>query len=401
LRSASLIVTAGQTGELATPMPVSIEPPDRTSHGWMVDVDVRDWSTFRHPLLAPRVLPGGFQSTFDQRIGRGGPAYFGLGGFIQAGLGIENALSRRHLAPAAVLDTLGGVLASEGWRTARSDKGAYTNRTTQLFGGVEKAVSALRRPEVRALLDAYLADAHAEQAHGWFLKDSRRWYLSLEEAAAVVDGDPGDVFNELSELGVLTRGHALKCVECRATSFYLLSERQRFTCRRCRREQEATRSSWLKGPEPQFRYELHESIFQFLTHDCDLPLLASFDYFATELAGDDQRPLDLGFEIDVFSPDGTKSEHDVVAVWGSDLWLGEATTKAWLEESAEEDLGRIERLKLVADLLAARGVLFASTDRFREKTRGRINWTFRAWPTSEVIFREQIQRRPVSDGQRP
>ncbi len=400
-RNASLLVVDGQTDELPTPMPVSIEPSDRTSNGWMVDVDVRDWSTFRHPWLAPGVLPGGFESTFDQRIGRGGASYFGLAGFIQSGLGIENALSRRRLAPTNVLDALQRVLARDGWSVALSDKGAYTNRTSQLFGGVEKAVDALRNPAVRALLDAYLVGANEASAGGCFLKDTRRRYLSLSEAAAVVaaaapagaEADAGQIVNQLNDLGVLSRGHALKCVECRATSFYVLTERQTFTCRRCRREQRATISSWLVGDEPAFRYELHESVFQFLSHHCDLPLLAAFTYFAIELAADDQRALDLGFEIEVFSPDGEKSEHDVVAVWGSDLWLGEATMKDALEESGDRDLARIERLKSVADLLAVRGVLFASAAEFRASTRGRIAWTFSAWPRSEVVVREQIQLR--------
>lgn len=402
-RNASLLVVDGETDELPTPMPVSIEPSDRTTNGWMVDVEVRDWSTFRHPWLAPSVLPGGFGSTFDQRIGRGGASYFGLAGFIQSGLGIENALSRRRLAPANVIDTLGRVLARDGWSVALSDKGAYTNGTSQLFGGVEKTVESLRDPGVRALLDAYLVDAKEASAAGWFLKDTRRRYLSLDEAAAIVAAAvpaaqgqrkaAGEVVDELNDLGVLSRGHALKCDDCRATSFYVLTERQRFTCRRCRREQRANSSSWLVGFEPPFRYELHESVFQFLTHHCDLPLLAAFTYFAIELGSDDQRALDLGFEIEVFSPDGERSEHDVVAVWGNELWLGEATMKGALEESGERDLARIERLKAVADLLSARGVLFASAREFRESTRGRISWTFSAWPRSEVVLRERVQLR--------
>ena len=78
-------------------------------------------------------------------------------------------------------------------------------------------------------------------------------------------------------------------------------------------------------PEPAFRYALNEVLFQFLTHNGDVPLLAACDHFVVGRARE-QRSFDIAFEVEVVSPSGDKSEHDIVATWGSELWLGEATT---------------------------------------------------------------------------
>jgi hypothetical protein len=391
IRTTALLRSAGTTEELPTPAPTSISPDDLLSSGWVVDVDVRDWCTFRHPHLGAKVLPGAFASSHDQRVSAGGACYFGLAAFVQTGLGLENALSRRQLAPLPVLDALSEALSAEGWTVTLSDKGAYTQRSAQLLGGVERLVGALRSDTTRALLDTYLSD-HRSSVPGCFLTDTRRRYLSLEEAAEVLGDAAEKVVNDLYDLGALNRGHVLKCEQCRATSFYSLTEHQRFVCRRCRHEQRATRKSWLNEPEPVFRYELAEVIYQLLDNDGDVPLLAAYDYFVSMLGARDRRPLDFGFEIEVVSPDGAQSEHDIVAVWGSDLWLGEATKKPNLGPG---EVGRLRRLNEVAGLVAARGVLFATTGEFSVRTRERVSSVFAAWPQPEVAFVERLPITPA------
>jgi hypothetical protein len=393
IRTTPLLRSAGTTEELPTPIPAAFAPDDLVSSGWVVDVDVRDWSTFRHPLLGARVLPGSFASPHDQRVSAGGPSYFGLAAFVQTGLGLENALSRRQLAPMPVLDALSEALSGEGWSIRLSDKGAYAQRSAQLLGGVEELAQALRDQQVRLLLDAYMSDRRSN-APGLFLTDTRRRYLSLEEAAALLGDSAEDVVNRLYASGALTRGHALKCEQCRATSFYSLTEHQRFTCRRCRHEQRATRASWLGDPEPIFRYELAEVIYQLLDNDGDIALLAAYDYFVSMLGARDRRPLDLGFEIEVISSDGMKSEHDIVAVWGSDLWLGEATKN---EDLGSQEVARLRRLKDLAELLAARGVLFATTGEFSTRTRERVNSVFGSWPQPEVAIVERLVVAPTRE----
>jgi hypothetical protein len=386
VRTVSLLRSAGTTEELPTPTPAGVSPEDLIAGGWLVDVDVREWSTFRHAALGSSILLGGFSSSYDQRIGAGGACFFGLSGFIQTGLGLANALARHQLAPLPVLGAVSDALALEGWSVTLSDKGAFAQRSAQLFGGVEQLVQSLRDEGTRMLLDTYMADKRAG-VPGCFLSDTRRRYLSLKEACDAIAAPADDIVNNLYDRGALIRGHVLKCEQCRATSFYSLTEAQQFICCRCRHDQRATRASWLGEPEPVFRYELAEVVYQLLTHDGSLPLLAAYDYFVATLGPTDRRALDLGFEIEVVSPDGKKSEHDIVAVWGSDLWLGEATNAANLGSG---EVARIRRLRNVAELLAARGVLFATTGEFGTRTRERVNSVFSSWPRPEVVFLERL-----------
>ena len=182
---------------------------------------------------------------------------------------------------------------------------------------------------------------------------------------------------DLSGRGALLRGHILKREHCRGTSFYVLNEQQEFSCLRCRTTQRATRVSWLGAPEPQFHYALSEVFFQFLSHRGEIPLLAAFGHFVTG-RGREREAFDIAFELQLVSPDGGKSEHDIFVTWGTELWLGEATVDDKLGRSRAEEQERLRRLKKVTDVLSAGGVLFVTAaQEFRAATRQRIEQTFR------------------------
>jgi hypothetical protein len=258
-----------------------------------------------------------------------------------------------------------------------------------LFGGFEALASALRSQPTRTLLDAYLTDSRRNDP-GIFLSDTGRRYLSLREAAPLIEGaDVPSLVADLYDHAVLVRGHVLKCEYCRATSFYSLDEEQRFTCVRCRTDQRATRFSWLSEPEPEFRYALNEVLFQFLRNNGQLPLLAANDHFGSGRNGRERAPFDIAFEVELTSPDGQRREHDILATWGTELWIGEATVGDRLEDGNADELGRLNRLAETAHSLSARGVLLVTTrDRFSERTRGNVGTVFTdpLWP--EVIYVE-------------
>jgi hypothetical protein len=62
-----------------------------------------------------------------------------------------------------------------------------------------------------------------------------------------------------------------------------------------------------------------------------------------------------------------------------------------LEDPGE--VGRLRRLKQVADLVAARGVLFATSGQFSVRTRERVSSVFTGWPQPEVAF---VERLPIT-----
>ncbi len=355
-RRVALLRHEGETQELQTPTPVSVSPTAEDFSGlrWMVDVDVQGWTPALHPSLGTSVFQGPAVTAHDFRTSALGPSYFGLGPFVQAFLGLEGSTARPRLRPRAIVDQVADVVRPLGWDIRLSDKGAYALQSARL------------------------------------LKDTRRRYLSLEEAAGVIGGaaDVPAVVAQLYDVGVLVRGHILKCEYCRATSFYTLTEEQRFTCVRCRTAHKATRFSWLGTPEPEFRYALSEVMYQFLNNHGELPLLALNRHFVVGRASE-RETLDVAFELDLISPDGQLREHDIVATWGSELWLGEATLGDRLEDTNAGEAERLRRLAETATALCVRGVLFVTAaEEFQAGTKGRIRATFRDPTWRDVLFLE-------------
>jgi hypothetical protein len=200
-------------------------------------------------------------------------------------------------------------------------------------------------------------------------------------------GDSASAENALDRLstkGVLTRGLFLKCATCRRGSWYDLSEvTGAFRCRRCRTEQRVTRERWLGTVEPPWYYELAEVVRSMLDHNGELPILAV--HAAFPLAARPEEDIEVAFEVEFSSSDGTKSETDIAVRRGSKLWLGEATKQTYLRESGRDEERRLQRLSAIAELLSATGVLLASSTGFRANTRERAERAFpRCWPVLRI-----------------
>jgi hypothetical protein len=388
-RRVSLLRHEGETQDLPTPVPASVSSDDPFSLRWMVDVEIQGWKPARHPSLAREVFRGPLVSSMDSRASLTGPAYFGLSPLTQAFLGLEGSTARPRLRPRPVVEQVSDVLRPLGWEASLSDKGAFALHSARLFGGVEELSVALRVEAKRRLLDAYLTPTTTNDP-GRFLKDTRRRYLSLAEAGGVVgEGDISALAADLYDRGVLVRGHILKCEQCRATSFYSLTEEQEFSCVRCRTVQRATRFSWLGTPEPDFRYALAEVLYQFLDNNGHLPLLAAYEQFVVGRSRE-RQPFDFAFEVDLTSPEGELSEHDIVALWGAELWLGEATVGERLGKTNAEEIERLGRLKEVAEALSVRGLIFATTGEFSSATKQNVKAAFTdpVWP--EIAYVENF-----------
>jgi hypothetical protein len=372
-RRVSLVVHEGETAELPAVYPVSVSTDDPLALNWMIDVEVRGWTPARHRNVGAAVLGGAWMSTHDARTSLIGPSYQAHAGFVMAGAALEATVARATLRPLDLINQLRAAV-SEDWEIALSDKGAYALESARTFGGMDGLVAALRDPATRRVLDAF---AREREDLGLLLKDTRRRYLSFEDITAIAGDDGAALLASLTQREALLRGHVLKCENCRATSFYSLDEHQRFTCVRCRRNQRASRFSWLGDPEPKFRYALAEVVYQFIRHNGHVPLLAVYEQFATERRNN-RRSLDVAFEVSIRPPGSDFQEHDIVASWGAELWIGEATIEATLENSSAAEQERLSQLREVAAQLSARGVLLVTTsERFTNRTRGNVENAFR------------------------
>jgi len=379
-RRVSLIVHRGKTAELPTPVPVSVSTAseDFTELRWMVDVEVEDWTPLRHQSLGGQLLSAPLLTEQDVRTGVAGPSYFGPSAFIQQFLGLEGSTVRPRLSVRPLRAQIELALDPETWQVSESDKGIYARETAHLFGGFGELAETLHSTRTRSLLNAYIGGSAKDQRPGYFLSDRRRRYLTLEDIRQLAGAEPATdaLVADLCDAGITIRGHILECELCRSISFYALREDQTFRCTRCSTEQRATRARWIGEAEPRFVYGLNEVVFQFLNHRGDIPLLATYHHFAVT-RGAERRPLDVGFEMNFTSSDNGRREHDIVALLGSELWLGEATTVERLDTTNGSELERLKRLRETATALNARGVLFVTTaDHFGGNTKGRIGAVF-------------------------
>jgi hypothetical protein len=379
-----LLVVGGTSPRLPTPLPRQVVAETPTDVRWITDVGVDGWSTIRGRQLGVRVLEGGGYDEHYFRAGSDGLAYHCPHFMISGGASLEASTVRPRLRPLDLLDQLAAAVEPQGWQIRPSDKGIYARETTALFGGIAELAAALRSPDTRAVLDVYMrTDA---EAPGKRLADRRR-YLSLAHIGAVLDENRAAAcLGQLEPLEVLRRGVILKCRRCRAAAFYSAAEFEpTFRCVRCRLDQVPDRESWLRTVEPIWYYRLDEVVFQFLTHNGHLPLLAAYDRF-----NETREPVAYAFELDIFDGEGERSELDLAVLVGGRLWVGEATVRDQLGRSAAQEQERLARLGEVVSVLDAYGVIFAtSAAEFSERTRTNVSRVLDGlWPRLE--YREAV-----------
>lgn len=120
----------------------------------------------------------------------------------------------------------------------------------------------------------------------------------------------------------------------------------------------------MNAVEPVWHYSLDEVIRRFIRHNGHLPLFAILD-----LLGDADTSVELAFELEFHRSDEEDLEVDIVARSGSELWLGDATTRDRLAGGGAREQGRLDLMHRLADELNARHVVLASSETFRETTR--------------------------------
>jgi hypothetical protein len=276
--------------------------------------------------------------------------------FVHAMVPIEHQTTRPQLRPLELLDQLKAVLGPTRWRCQLSEKGRFAEGAAERFGGFPELCAALRRPDVARIICAY-QDA-GDDATGLALRDRRR-YPSLRDIEQLdLAANPEQLVASLETDRVLIRGMVLKCPRCRHADFHRPGETDpEFTCRRCGERSRPNRDAWLGTPEPVWHYRLDEVVFQFVRHRGDLPALAVFDRF-----GRSRHPVRAVAELEFTDPQGARSELDFAVLEGPDLWLGEAFTGARYENTRNKEAERLNRLREIAGLVNARGVILATAE---------------------------------------
>ncbi len=384
-----IVVEGDVSSPLPTPLLDTIRHRNEIETQWMVDARVEGWSPVRHPSLASTLFSGPKTSDYLQRPSIDGAVYVATGTIQLANTPLTSLAVRPRLHTLPLLRQVQTILASRGWKAEPSDKGAYAQRASDMFGGLHGLAEALRDATNRRILHAYLSGKTEPNAVGYWMQSERRRLLTRDALAKLLgDGDQADAsLADLLRRETLQLGTVLKCRRCRQTAWYDVDAFGRtFTCTRCRFEQVADSTSWLGQPEPRWSYRLDEAFLQFLRHNGDLPVLA-----AAQLVGDRYGRSDVTFELDVWPPptddgDIDKSELDLVISIAGRLIIGEATTSSSLCRGKGEEIARLERLDEVAQTLSARRVVLASSADLRDVTKKRAAAQFPGpWPTLELV----------------
>jgi hypothetical protein len=367
----------GNSQSLATPLPRHVRSADPFALRWITDVCLNGWTPISHSRLGPQILKAPHTSV---RLAATGPAYLcplhtGFGGES-----LESLTTRPTLARLDLVEQIQRVISADGWRAKASDKGTYAEQTALLFRGLESLWDALLQEPTRALLDCYFT-----KGVGHEFRD--RVYLRMEDAPAGVDAE---LYQCYEMLGILRRGLALKCEQCRQGDFYELESVGRsFRCRRCGLDQTHGPEHWLGEQEPKWHFGLAEVVYQFLRNDGDIPVQA-----IRILLEGSHEPWAVAFELEFEDAEGCKSEHDLVLSYGSRLIIGEATANDRIQKQAKREVERLKRLAAVADLLEADAVVLATTHtHFKEATVKRAREIVeQPWRPLELV--ESLKRNP-------
>lgn len=351
----TILMQGNSTAELSTPIPRVAPGAGPSELHWVTEVRTDTWTPLRNGELAGVLLEQHLYDREQLRTTRDGLAYFCPHHTWVGDPSLEAVVARPRLHRLSLLEQLRELAWKDGGvRVDLSDKGIYASESAALFGGFAPLDEALRDPPARAIFDAFLQ----EDAPGLFLKSDRRRYIGLNNLRILAKdaGDPDELLASLVDKGVLSRGFPLKCARCRQVSWYSLDDiGTRFSCARCRYEQESRTDTFLTRPEPTIVYGLAEVVYQMLKNRGDIPLRA-----ATALTAGSSRPIEYSFEIELTDQHGVKSEHDIVVADGYRLWMGEATSSDRLDASGPNQHQRLVKLKTHAELLGAYGVVLAT-----------------------------------------
>ena len=270
-----------------------------------------------------------------------------------------------------------------GLALSLSDKGVYSAKSVELMGGVEKLASLMRDSAASAILDEFMIDHHSgERLDGGKL---RRRFLTVEDMIGAVlrrSQQTGKKVREkerkqtrenvvglvaaLLEKGVLQPGAIFDCRACRAEEWYHAREfDESFVCRRCLEKQSC-------GPSPDWRYRLHESVFQGYVQHMRAPIMA-----LDSLRSSSQTSFVFMSEAVFTYKDGKAIEVDILACQDGKLSLGEA-------KSGSHISGRsLAKYEQIAKDLGVHALVFATSEKAQG---GCIDMTCEQCPSADEAF---------------
>jgi hypothetical protein len=182
---------------------------------------------------------------------------------------VEEIVLRPTLRLPNVSEVIEKILGQHGLLMFLSDDGHYIKRSIKEAGSLKQLCEMLTDDSVRKVLNLSISDAQREP--GLLLgHPNKRRYLTFADVKTILKDSQKAraVIDRLTENGFLERGYVFKCLECRCSEWYRVSEiDDSFVCKRCGERCRYT-NMHLHKQHPRRRYEpiwfyrLKEVIYQ-------------------------------------------------------------------------------------------------------------------------------------------
>jgi hypothetical protein len=376
-------------GTFESPVPTAFAEVDPVHHRWLVELTFSNNLTPRHPALGGHLVKGA--NVGESRAAIDGATYTcpGAGVF---GSDIEFQILRPSITVPDAERIFRIAFDNFGYECKVSDKGAYGQPAIDKFGRLEPIAKALRGETSAALLRKFRdTKAPSDDVHddGDYLRDKRR-YLNFECITKILGDDTAaaSTIDDYISKGIFYRGLVLHCKRCDDTSWFSVDEiGQTFTCRRCGTNQQYVLSSWRYPNEPSWYYKLDEIVYQMLSHDGDVPILA-LDAMRTQ----SKDSFLYSPELAIRKKDTEKweMEIDICCIANGRMYIGEAKSNDSLKSDTKSPLKAVGKYRHFSEELGATGVIFATSqpawDDVSEKA---ITETFAKYP--HLIVRNLTQ----------
>jgi hypothetical protein len=367
---------------LELPQPSKARGIHPTACSWQVDVAVPGHQLPARWALQGMLSTGGALMPGAVRTGVEGLSVSSHGKIVQlSGVPAHHALVRTRLRLPEAFEVFSQLAGRSDAILHDSDKGRYTRRMFELWGGVAPLAEDLRSDgAVRKILKEWIS---ANQAHGRIHHE--RKYLRHSDLVRIVDYGKAGAMRAKHEVRALLdrflsrsiafRGLVLRCGLCADSSFYRLEDLDPgYRCQRCRRRSTITNGTWPTGEtgpfEPEWYYALDEVAYLGLRNDIHVPVLA-----LAQLAKPSTSFLHMP-EVVVAREGETDLEVDLWAIVDGRIVIGEAKKGDVLADTENEELSRCAALlRLARDVSADEFVMASGASRWSERTVNNVENT--------------------------
>jgi len=284
--------------------------------------------------------------------------------FQLAGSPLSQMLTHTRLHFPDAAEVFATLLDRCGATMEESDKGRYTRRILEIWGGLPALAEDLKPDSPsRIVLNHWVSN---NKDYGRIHHDRKYLRMSdIKQLTGVAMPQIRELLDRFLDSGIAHRGLVLQCRLCADSSFYHLADiGPGYRCTRRRQHNTITAGAWTSNAhEPEWFYSLDEIVFLGLDNNIHVPILA-----INNLATPARSMLHMP-EVVVRRQGETDLEIDLWAIVDGRIVIGEAKKGDKLDETSEEEADRCQRLvKLAHDLTVDELVMASAKKQWSKRT---------------------------------